>query len=111
MAPLFTLIIFALLVVYLWSAIRAKEIAVRAGRKVCQDRSVQFLDETVEQKHVSFGLDPRKNPCWIRRYHFEFATDGQYRYGGSIKMYGHRVHQIEMDPYAIEPTMSDEYLH
>jgi len=84
---------------YLWSAIRAKEIAVRAGAHACEKNNVQFLDQTVERRILKFRRDSRGNPGWYRSYHFEFATDGEFRYQGEVTMYGHRVHSIEMDPF------------
>ena len=84
---------------YLWSAIRTKELAIRAGALHCQKLGVQFLDETVVLKRIRLTRDPRSNPVWARVFNFEFATDGRFRYEGRIFMYGQRLHRIEMDPY------------
>ena len=99
MSELLVILCLVVLVAYLWSAVRTKEVAIRAGAATCAKRGVQFLDQTVEQRKVRLTLDPRKNPAWYREYHFEFATDGEFRYEGKIAMYGQRLHQIEMDPY------------
>jgi len=92
---------------YFWSAVRAKELAVRAGRSLCEKHRVQFLDETVEQRHIKLTRDSRKNPVWQRNYHFEFATTGEFRYGGQIIMLGHQVQSVEMDPYP-EDTLYEQ---
>lgn len=99
MTQLLTLLAFVMLAGYLWSAVRSKEIAIRVGAATCQKHGLQFLDETVEQQLLRFRLDPRGNPAWYREFHFEFATDGEFRYGGMIKMYGHRIHAVVLDPY------------
>ena len=90
---------------YLWSAVRAKELAIRAGTHLCQQHGVQFLDQTVEQRHIKFTTDSRKNPVWLRTYHFEFATTGEFRYGGKIEMLGHQLKSVEMDPYPEDPPL------
>ncbi len=107
MSEVLLLIGFALLATYLWTAVKAKEIAIRAGHQACEQKGLQFLDQTVEQYRVRPGLDSRNNPCWVREYQFEFATDGELRYGGQLVMHGHRVHQLTLDPYPetiIEPV-------
>ena len=106
MSELLVLILFALVATYLWASVKAKEIAIRAGHQACEQKKLQFLDQTVEQRSVRPGLDSRNNPCWIRKYHFEFATDGELRYGGQLVMQGHRVSSLNLDPYPetiIEP--------
>ena len=99
MTQLWVMLFLFLIVAYFWSAIRAKEIAIKMGSATCAKQGVQFLDETVEQRVVRFTLDVRKNPGWYREYYFEFATDGEFRYEGMIAMHGQRIQRIEMDPY------------
>ncbi len=84
---------------FIWSGIRSKEIACKIGEIQCQKNNVQFLDQTVERRKLSLSRDSRKNPCWFRSYHFEFATNGEHRYEGNIEMYGHQIKSITMDPY------------
>jgi hypothetical protein len=99
MDALITLIILFLIVWFLWSGIRSKEIACDAGLLHCEKHNVQFLDQTVERLKLRFTRDSRNNPCWYRSFRFEFATSGEHRYQGVIEMYGHRLKSIKMDPY------------
>lgn len=99
MDALLTLIVFFLIVWFLWSGIRCKEIACIAGVAYCNRHGVQFLDQTVERRQLRLILDSRKNPCWYRTFQFEFATDGEHRYLGHIEMYGHHLKSIDMEPY------------
>ena len=110
MSELIVLIIFALLATYFWGAVKAKELAIRAGRAACEKRGLQFLDQTVEQRLVRFGLDERKNPSWKRTYYFEFATSGEFRYEGQIVMHGHRLQSIQLDPYPDPIIQPEQYL-
>ena len=104
MNEILILIALFLIVWYLWSGIRSKEIACKAGETHCQQLEVQFLDQTVERRQLRFTKDSRNNPCWFRSYHFEFATNGEHRYQGKIEMYGHHLKSITMDPYP-EPNL------
>lgn len=110
MSELLTLMLFALIALYFWSAIKTKEIAIRTGRMACEKRGLQFLDQTVEQRSVSFGLDDRKNPSWKRVYYFEFATSGEFRYEGQIVMHGHRLQSIQLDPYPDLRVEPEQYI-
>ena len=105
MTELLTLLFLALMALYFWGAVKAKELAIRAGRAACEKRGLQFLDQTVEQRQVRFGLDERNNPSWKRTYYFEFASSGEFRYEGQIQMHGHRLQSIKLDPY---PDRRDE---
>ena len=99
MDALLTLILLFLIVWFLWSGVRCKEIACKAGKEYCERHGVQFLDQTVERRKLRLTRDSRSNPCWYRSFHFEFATNGEHRYQGKIEMYGHHLKSIEMDPY------------
>ncbi len=107
MDALLTLLLLFLVVWFLWSGIRAKEIACDAGAAYCERHNVQFLDQTVERRKLRLARDSRKNPCWYRSFHFEFATTGEHRYQGIIETYGHHLKSIDMEPYpdgnTIEP--------
>ena len=110
MTEFLTLMLFVLIALYFWGAVKAKELAIRAGRAACEKRGLQFLDQTVEQRQVRFGLDERKNPSWKRKYYFEFATSGEFRYEGKIEMHGHRLQSIELDPYPDLRAEPEQYI-
>ena len=99
MTEIYILILFVLLATYLWASVKAKEIAIRMGYQACERKGLQFLDQTVEQQSVRLGRDRRKNPCWIRKYQFEFATDGELRYEGQLILHGYRLYEVTLDPY------------
>jgi len=99
MDALLTLLLLFIVIWFLWSGIRCKEIACSKGESYCERHDVQFLDQTVERKKLRLTRDSRGNPCWFRSFQFEFATDGEHRYMGKIEMYGHHLKSIEMEPY------------
>lgn len=109
MEELITLLLLFIFFWFIWSGIRCKEIATAAGLAHCQQHAVQFLDQTVERRKLYLTKDSRNNPCWYRSFHFEFATNGQYRYQGRIEMYGYHLKSIEMEPYPDSNDLPDNY--
>jgi len=79
--------------------LQAKEIARLAGLNICRNNSVQFLDDTVEQKKFWFQRDRHGRLQICRLYHFEFSSDGSQRYKGRITMQGKKIREIEMDAH------------
>jgi hypothetical protein len=86
---------------YWWDTLRAKETARIKGLDACQRASVQFLDDTVEQKKVWLRRNRKGNLQFCRLYFFEFTSDGAERYQGRITLLGQRVKEVEMDAYRI----------
>lgn len=84
---------------YWWDALRTREIARAAGRRACDHRQVQFLDDTVVRIRIRLRRSARGHIQLERRYDFEFASDGERRYHGQIDIYGSRVNRIDMEAY------------
>ncbi|AHE99583.1 DUF3301 domain-containing protein [Thioalkalivibrio paradoxus] len=96
MTGLFVILALVLAVVYFNDAWRSIERARKVARDVCARAGVQFLDGSV----VAAGV----RPDWsggrlglVRRYRFEFATDGNARYTGELSLRGRRVRVVSMD--------------
>jgi hypothetical protein len=101
MSNVIWLVLTAMALWYWWDSLRSKETARRAGRNACQRAGVQFLDDTVVRRKIwlARGASGRMQVC--RRYHFEFASDGEYRYGGQISLQGQQVREVIMDAYRV----------
>ncbi len=102
-------------VVWLWREnLRAREVATRAGRRICAASDVQFLDQTVAFARMSLawsarppvvaGADPlatkggeRAKPgrsarvALVRIYRFDYSTDGADRAAGLVVVQGGAV--------------------
>lgn len=76
---------------------RVQESAYKAAQKACQDAAVQNLDGYVALKKIYFDKDSDGKLRFLRRYQFEFATDGAQRYVGHIVMRGKWPIIVEMD--------------
>lgn len=80
---------------------QSKELARRAGKRVCTEAGVQFLDDTVESKKLWVRRNSRGRLELCRIFFFEFATDGEYRYQGRVVVLGKMVSDVSMDAYRI----------
>lgn len=69
-------------------SMRAREVALDAGRRACEAENVQFLDWTVAVARVRItrGTDGRIR--LQRVYQFEFSDTGNNRLKGSITLLG-----------------------
>ncbi len=93
------LLLLMLGLLYWQDGIQAKEIARQAGRRVCKQNDVQFLDDTVQQQKIGLQRDDKGRIRLSRRYIFEFASDGEKRYHGHITLLGKIVKEVDMEVY------------
>jgi hypothetical protein len=90
MTGLFVILALVLLALYLNDAWRSLERVRGIARELCAREGVQFLDGSV----VAVGVRvERRGGRWalVRRYRFEFATDGSQRHQGEILLGQGRV--------------------
>lgn len=80
---------------YWYSDMQAREMAIAAGRRACQESALQFLDETVAQTALKFARDGDGVLGIVREYRFEFSHTGADRDAGSLLLRGGRVEWIK----------------
>ena len=76
---------------------RVQESAYKAAQKACQEAAVQNLDGYVALKKMYFDKGDNGKIRFLRRYQFEFATDGAQRFQGYIVMQGKWPVIVEME--------------
>ena len=82
-------------VVWLWrESLRAREAATRAGRRICQDNDVQFLDETVALARMNLAWNGRV--ALVRCYRFDYSTNGADRAGGFVVVQGNVIVHVQL---------------
>ncbi len=86
---------------YWLDAMRAKELARKAGKERCNAEGVNFLDDSVVLKKLGLRRDPRSGIALYRKYLFEFSSDGSVRYRGEIELSNKRVSTLTLEPYRI----------
>lgn len=81
---------------YWYAGMQAREMAIAAGRRACQEAKLQFLDETVAQSGLRFARDEDGALGVERNYRFEFSRTGADRDAGSIVVRGGRVEWVKL---------------
>jgi len=95
-------IVLLLAAIALWiDSLRARELAVRAGRSACERYSLQFLDETVSFARMRLGRNREGELRFARTYTFEFSDTGDNRRHGSIVVLGAEVEDLNLEPYPV----------
>lgn len=87
----FLLLLIATIVALWWTGMRAKELATRHARLLCQRESVQFLDYTVALKKLRLSRTKMGSTCLRREFSFEFTAEGQHRDHGTVLLNGHTL--------------------
>ena len=86
------------LATHLWQdGLRAREGALAAARRACQDLDVQLLDQTVALRRLSFA---RGASGWLRlrrEFGFEFSVEVTERRRGYAVVLGGRVETVHLE--------------
>ena len=86
-----------------FASLRALEIARNAGKHVCRNANVQFLDDTVANIGLALVRDKSGRRVLRRTYRFEFSETGNTRLEGRLILMGDKVESVTMEPYQILP--------
>lgn len=92
------LLILAFVGLLWWDSLGAKWAARAAARRACRRANVRFLDE-IALTRMRLARDADGRLRLRRDYGFEFCLEGDLRYRGHVRMIGHRVLELWMDPY------------
>lgn len=84
-------------------SIRTLEIARKAGKRICEDAGVQFLDDTVAGIALALVRDQSGRRVLRRTYRFEFSDTGDSRLEGHLVVLGNRIESVVMEPYRMLP--------
>lgn len=84
---------------YWLDGIRTKEIAVSIGSRICNNHDVYFLDQTVALSKVRLRRNSAGHIVIYREFHFEFTSDGEHRYRGSICLLGKQLMKTDLGIY------------
>ena len=100
---LFFLLLIAALGWFWFDSLRALEIARNAGKLVCSDANVQFLDDTVANIALALVRGQSGRRVLRRTYRFEFSETGDTRLEGRLILLGDKIESVTMEPYRIVP--------
>lgn len=102
-ASLLLLLALAALGWFWFDSTNALEVARNAGRQVCSNANVQFLDDTVARISLAVVRDESGSRVLRRTYRFEFSETGDSRREGHLVLLGSRIESVTMEPYEILP--------
>ena len=108
MSYLFALLGFGALILLWLDSARAREFANTLAQRYCENRGLQFLDQTVSLVRV--GLRWTAAGLRIRRmFRFDFSLEGVGRRSGHVLMLGTRLETIDDGlPRDPEPEQEEE---
>jgi Protein of unknown function (DUF3301) len=99
------LIIFFILlaiIAFWWDSATAYENAYQSARQACDSNHVHLLDDTLARSKLSLCRHAKGYVQFCRQYTFEFSSDGEMRYKGTILLSGKLVEKVEMEAYRVE---------
>ncbi|MFZ2302343.1 MAG: DUF3301 domain-containing protein [Gallionella sp.] len=108
MASLILLLSLAAIGWFWFNSMSALEIARNAGRQVCSNANLQFLDDTVASTGLALVRDESGRRVLRRTYRFEFSETGNSRLEGKVILLGDRIESVTMEPYQILPSTDSE---
>ncbi|MDX8385743.1 MAG: DUF3301 domain-containing protein [Gallionella sp.] len=82
-------------------SLHALEVARNAGRHVCDNANLQFLDDTVARVSMQLTRDKLGRRTLRRTYRFEFSETGNTRLEGRLTLVGNLLESVTMEPYQI----------
>ncbi len=82
-------------------SLHALEVARNAGRHVCVNENLQFLDDTVARVSMQLTRDKLGRRTLRRTYRFEFSETGNTRLEGRLTLVGNLLESVSMEPYQI----------
>ena len=83
---------------WLWrDSMQAREQALAAGKRACEQLNAQFLDDTVSISKLRLCRTNSGTMALCRFYSFDFSLDGEVRRLGNISMRGQVIEDILLD--------------
>lgn len=98
---LFWLTLVGLICLIWWQGQKVREVALARARRECGSLDLQLLDDSVALRALWLRRDPRGRVRLWRRYHFEFTSTGDERYGGQVITLGGQVTGVTLAPHRI----------
>ena len=84
---------------YWWSSVTAYEVAYTAAKNTCSKLELQFLDDTLDAVKIRPCRHSRGFIQLCRTYEFEFSSDGDNRYTGTVRLSGTTFDNVELGAY------------
>jgi hypothetical protein len=80
-----------------WDSMNAREQAVKAAARACQQINVQFLDQTVALESIKPSRNDQGRAVLRRIYGFEYSIERVERRKGRAILCGQVLEQVQVD--------------
>lgn len=98
-------LLFVVALAWFWTdSMRAREVALDAGRRACAAENVQFLDWTVVLKKLGLSRDNEGRLRIRRTYEFEFSDNGDNRLHGTATLLGRQLLMLNLPVIGLAPS-------
>jgi hypothetical protein len=97
MVSILVLLLLAFLAWFWFDSVRAKEKAMLASARACQQIQAQLLDQTASLKNIKLSRDKRGRTVLERTYNFDFSRDHKERHQGRVVIRGLQIDDIYLD--------------
>jgi hypothetical protein len=95
MDNLLAILALALLGWFWLDSLRARELAIGICRAACEQRDLQFLDQTVALRRIGVRRTA-EGLRWRRVYRFDFSEEGLGRRNGHLTLVGLRLEELSL---------------
>jgi hypothetical protein len=99
-----SILLTALVIFGVWYWLKARELkdlVYRRAVKYCESMDLSVLDQAVVLKSIRFKRDSQGVMRLVRRYSFDFTSDGEQRYPGEVLVLGNRIEEIKLAPHRV----------
>ncbi len=94
----FTVIILLGAIGWFWySSVQIRDIAILGARMRCESRGLILLDQTVSLFKIRLRRDRSGQMRFEREYQFEFSSNGDDRFEGTITLHGKRISKFSLE--------------
>ena len=97
MTSILILLLLATIAWFWMKSVRAKEIAMQASARACQQINAQFLDQTASLKKIRLTRKKNGRLGLNRTYSFDFSRDREHRSQGLVNINGYIVANVMLD--------------
>lgn len=104
-------LVLGLLAWYWFAGIQARDTAMQAARRACEDEGLLLLDDTVSQTGLSPARDDDGRLRLRRSYEFEYSDTGDNRRRGSLVLFGGQVMLVNVGLRVVPPVPDQRMLH
>ena len=80
-----------------YSSAQVRDIAIMGAKIRCESRGLLLLDQTISLTKIRLRRDSSGQMRFEREYQFEFSSNGDDRYEGTMTLYARRISKFSIE--------------